>query len=70
MFVLEGAKSRVTSPATQIALSEAGFQDQEPQPAESQVYTLVVYTLIPSSYLTVRHWKWPIEIDGLPWFTY
>ena len=32
---------------------------KEPQPAEYRVYTLVVYTLIPSSYLTVRHGKWP-----------
>ena len=31
---------------------------KEPQPAESRD-TLVVYTLIPSSHLTVRHGKWP-----------
>ena len=26
----------------------------------------VCETSIPSGYLTVRHGKWPIEIDGLP----
>ena len=27
---------------------------------------MVIYIYIPSGYLTVRHGKWPIEIDGLP----